>query len=716
MRFGPTSLQVSSVLAKGLRRPKLRPDLRISEQTVAGETSYVIKVEETSSYNRYGATEYELLTLCDGTRTPPEIAQAMTERHPDSPLDESEVLEFIDGIEPAMWERSLGEKNLAVLERIRDERKGRIDQSSVLYISFKAWDPNKTLAWLDTYLSWMYTTGFVIFSVVLFIVAGSLMASDWTRIQQDTGALYSFANKSAYDIWMFWILLLVLGSIHEFGHGLTCKHFGGDVHQMGFLLIYFTPAFFTDTTDILLFDRGSRRQWVVFAGIWIELVICGLAALVWHFSLPGTLVNDIAYKTMLLSGIQGAFLNLNPLIKADGYYALSQFLDIDNLREDAFAFLRGWARKYLLFQDIDLPTATRRQRRIFFIFGISAIVYSTTLVFLVVVFLKNVFISKLGDTWGYLATAAVIYFFARKGLKKALPTIRAWLRQKKEESMSWKMTRAQGFVLVGVALLLLVPPIPSKVSTGFVLEPGRDAHVRAQSPGMVTQVLVHQGDAVKAGQLLAVLQNPEIEADARVLSQQLALASSDLRGDEGRSDLGEAARSSRDRMRLQEELEVAQKRVEALEIRAPFAGVVTTPEVEQRVGEFLAAGSELCHLADRSTMKARILVRDWELAEIKQGAPAQVKVVPFPFRTYSGQVERILPAATSDRPVRSPEKLERLGQELTNYFAVVMDFPNPDGSLKEGMTGTAKISVKGYPLAWRAARGAWHWLRSYVWW
>ena len=325
MRFGPTSLQVSSVLAKGLRRPKMRSDLRISEQTVAGETSYVIKVFETNSYNRYGASEYELLTLCDGTRTSAEITEELNERHPNEPLAESEVLDFLDGVESAMWERSVGEKNLAVLERIRDERKGRVDQSSVLYISFKAWDPNKVLNKIDPYLGWMFTSGFVVFSLGLFIVCLYLLAGDWTRIEGDTRALYTFANKTAYDIWVFWFLMLALGAVHEFGHGLTCKHFGGDVHQMGFLLIYFTPAFFTDTTDILLFDRGSRRLWVIFAGIWIEMVFCSVCALTWHFTVPGSIINDVAYKGMLLSGISGALLNLNPLIKADGYYALRNF-------------------------------------------------------------------------------------------------------------------------------------------------------------------------------------------------------------------------------------------------------------------------------------------------------------------------------------------------------------------------------------------------------
>jgi putative peptide zinc metalloprotease protein len=714
MRFGPTSLQISSVLAKGLRRPKLRADLRISEQTIGGETSYVIKVFETNSYNRYGASEYELLTLCDGTRTPAEIAEELNKRHPDEPLEEAEVLEFLDGVEPAMWEQTLGEKNLAVLARIRDERKSRIDQSNVLYMSFKAWDPDKVLSKLDPYLGWMFTSGFVFFSVVLFIVTLYLLASDWTRIQNDTLALYSFSGKTAYDIWVFWFLILALGGIHEFGHGLTCKHFGGEVHQMGFMLIYFTPAFYTDTTDILLFDRGSRRQWVIFAGMWIELVVCGIATLIWHFTLPGSLTNDLAYKTLLLSGISGTLLNLDPLIKADGYYALSQFLSMDNLREDSFAYLQAWARKYVLRDDMDLPAASRRQRRVYLVYGIVALIYGVALITLSIVFVKNVLVSRLGS-WGYPLTGVVAYFLMRKRLRKTLPAVRAWVREKKEEYMAWKVTRAQQVGFLGVLLVVLLPPVPSKVVSDLVLEPGKDARIRAEVPGLVRQVLVRQGDEVKAGQVLALLGNPEIEADAQVLTQQLALADGQVRNAQGRSDPDKAAVAVRERARLQKQLAVAQRKVEALEIRALLDGVVKTSEVEQKAGEYLAAGDEFCQVVNRNQMKARILVRDSELEQVRPGAPVEVKVRPFPYRTYSGSVEQIVPAAAPDRPVAQPQKFERMGQELTNYFAVVMDFPNRDASLREGMTGTAKISGKSYPLAWQAGRGVWRWLRSQIW-
>jgi putative peptide zinc metalloprotease protein len=714
MRYGPTSLQVSSILSKGLRRPKLRSDLRIAEQIVGGETSFVIKVAETNSYHRYGTSEYELLTLCDGTRTPKEIAAEFNLRHPEEVLQEVETLEFLDGIDPAMWERSLGEKNLAVLARIRDERKSRVDQSNVLYMSFKAWDPDKVLTKLDPYLGWMFTPGFVVFSILLFITTLYLVAGDWNHVQTDTQAFYSFKGKTAYDIWVFWFLLMAIGAIHEFGHGLTCKHFGGEVHQMGFLLIYFTPAFYTDTTDILLFDRTSRRQWVIFAGMWIELVVCGLSTLLWHFSVPGTFVNDLAYKAMLLSGIEGTLFNLDPLIKADGYYALSQYLGVDNLREDSFAYVRAWARRNLLFEDIELPTASRRHRRIYLIYGIIALIYSVGMLVLSIFFLRNVLVDKLGS-WGYPATFIVALLILRRTLRKGFANISAWFVSNKEAYMAWKSTRTQQAGAIAVLLLLFIPPIPSRFSSDLVLEPQQTIKVRPAVSGMVRQVEVHPGDMVSDGQVLAELGNPELQTQERILTQQLTLAESSFRDAQSRSDRETVSGPGGERQRLRRELEIAQEKVDGLQIRAPLAGILKTPDIQQRVGEFLSAGDQFCEIVNRSAMKARILVRDSDLEQVHLGAPVTFKVQPFPFRTYSGRVEQILPAASADRPITETQRMVRLGQDLTNHFVVLLVFPNSDGSLLEGMTGTAKISGQSTPVGLRVGRALWRWMHSQIW-
>lgn len=281
--------------------------------------------------------------------------------------------------------------------------------------------------------------------------------------------------------------------------------------------------------------------------------------------------------------------------------------------------------------------------------------------------------------------------------------------------MAWKISRTQQAGALGLVLLLLIPPVSSSVSTGLVLEPGASAHIRAEVPGQIQAVYVKSGDTVRTGQLLAVLQNPVLKAEAESLRQELALANSQLRTAQDRSDFDSTASALRDRTRLQQELAVAQQRAASLEIRAPIDGVVATSNLDQLPGSFLAAGDEFAQIVNRSTMKARILVRDWDLQDVQQGALVRAKVVPFPYRTYSGRVGRIYPASALDRPVTETENLERLGQKLTNYFAVDMEFSNPDGSLREGMTGTAKVSGKRASLAWQASRAMWRWAHSQAW-
>jgi putative peptide zinc metalloprotease protein len=483
---------------------------------------------------------------------------------------------------------------------------------------------------------------------------------------------------------------------------------------MGFMLIYFTPAFYTDTTDILLFDRTSRRQWVIFAGMWIELVVCGLATLAWHFTTPGMLVNDLAYKTMLLSGIEGTLFNLDPLIKADGYYALSQYLGVDNLREDSFAFLKVWARRRLLLEDVEFPPASRRLRRIYLTYGSIAFVYGIGLLTLSMLFMKNVLIGKMGN-WGYPVYAIVLYLFVIRRLRKGYSAMHRWAKGKLEAYMAWKSTRTQQVAAFGVLLLLFLPPLPSEFSSDLVLEPHREESLRAEVSGLVREVRVRSGDKVSAGQVIATLVNPGIEAQARILKQQLALAESGLRTAQSQPGADKAAGFERDRVRLAKELDVALRQQSALQIRPQFDGIIKTPELDQKAGKFLNAGEEFCEVVDHTQVKARILVSDTELERVAVGAPVSIKVHSFPYRTFTGRVGQILPAAAKDRPVARPQKELKLGQELTNYFAVVMEFPNPDGSLVEGMTGTAKMGGKRSPLGFQMGRAFWRWLRSQIW-
>ncbi len=716
MRLGRTDLRLAGLPALGRRRRKLRTDLKISQQVVSGETTYVIKIPDTAEFLRAPELAWALLTVFDGSRTDAEALEELQRREPDMQLTLAELQDFADSSNPALWEKTLAERNLAFLEKIRGERRERASDQNIFYMYFSAWDPDHFFSRVIPYLRWIWSRPFVIASLVLFGVGLLLFASDFHRIAQDTKNFYNFSNKSLREFVDLWLLLLFIGFVHESAHGLTCKNFGGEVHQMGFLLMYFTPAFYTDISDTFLFDKDYKRLWAIFAGIWIEMVLCALGLIVWTFTAPGTPVNDWAYKLVLMTSVTNLVMNLNPLMKFDGYYTLCQFLKIDNFREDSFDYLKQWVRHVLSGGRVPVQRASRFKHRLFLVYAPLSILYSVLVVALVLLFVNSVATRRLG-AWGWVLTAVMAWLLLRKRLAGALGILKEGVQKIKEATMVWCWRQSWQTQAGAAAVVLLLVAIPTsvKVTTDFVLEPSARAELRAPVAGLIQEVRVHEGQTVERGTVLAVLHNPEIKAREEILERRLQLAQQALAAAQARGDFGESQKQARERQRLWVEWQEAKRKRDDLELRAPLSGQVTTPLVDQRVGDYLQEGQALCTVVDRDVMRARVLVQDSELEDVLPGAPVKLKVNALPFNTFSGRVKQILPAAAQDRPVARRDIVERRGHELSNYFAVMLEFPNAGGRLREAMTGTAKIYGRRYPLAWRAARSLLRAVRSQIW-
>jgi multidrug resistance efflux pump len=280
--------------------------------------------------------------------------------------------------------------------------------------------------------------------------------------------------------------------------------------------------------------------------------------------------------------------------------------------------------------------------------------------------------------------------------------------------MTWRMKWWQQGLGVAFVLLLMVPPTAVKVVSDFRLEPGRRAEIRAGVPGLITQIEVREGSALPSGGVITVLHNPDIETHSKVVDFQLRQAAAEMRAAEARFDSGQTALYSQQEQRLEFDQKQAAWKLDQLTLRAPFAGVIATP-IEERLGGYLQEGDQLALFVDRQVMRARVLVRDRDLEDVQKGTRVDLKVQSFPFRTFTGQIEQVMPAASTNRPVTAPDKLERKGQELANFFEVDMEFPNQDGALREGMTGTARIYGKHYPLVWRFGRAGYRWIHSLIW-
>lgn len=710
MRIGATSFRLTGLLASSRRRRQLRSDLRVSRQVIAAEVTYVIKIPETGAYLRLPELEWKVLTMFDGRRTDQEVWEGLAETEPDLELSPEELADFADSSDPGLWEKTLAEKNLALLEKIRGERRERAGEQNIFYMYFSAWDPTRFFDAVLPYLRWIWTPGFFLFTMGLLAAGLLVFATDLDRIVNDALQFYNFYNKSWGEFIDLWILLLIVGFLHECAHGMTCRNFGGEVHQMGFLLMYFTPAFYTDVSDIYLFDKDYKRLWTIFAGIWAEITLCVIALIVWSFTLPGSWLYEWSYKFALMTSITGILLNLNPLLKFDGYYALSQILRIDNLREDSFDYVKAWLKKYVLRREVVLPAVSRRRRPLFLFFGTAAFVYSTLVLILVLGLVKNIFTRKFGE-WGYALTVLVIYLILRGRLKRVLPGAWNSLRKRKDRFMAWKTMRTYQAGALALALTFLFLPFPSRISSEFTLEAGERAEVRASVPGLVIEVPVREGETVARDSVVAVLRNADVDEQAAFLRTQLELNRRSLMASEAKGDLTMTGKYTQEVARLEKEVGETERERQALVLRSPISGTVATPHPDQRLGEYLDKGAAMAVVVDRQVVRARILVRDWQLEDVAVGAPVKLKVQAYPLRTFAGKVRQIMPAAAAERPVAEPKKLERSGQELSNYFAVALEFPNPEGVLREGMTGQAKVSGPSSSLAWQAGRAFWRWVR-----
>src|SRR4030095_6849332 len=370
---------------------KLRSDLLVIRQVQSGDVTYVVKDPVAMQYYRFGPLEHTVITHLDGLHEHADIAEALA-AEAGVRLTGTVIGEFVESLKKKeVIERSAEEKSLVVLGRLRKERKLKVETENrdVLYMRFPAFDPDQLYNRLIKRIGFFWPRPFVMCCLALFSLAAIIILSNWPMISLGVSQLYAFQNKTVGDILMFIAVLFTVIVFHENGHGLTCKRYGGEVHELGFMLIYFMPAFYANVSDAWIFDTKAAKLWVTFAGAFVELIICSIASFVWYFSTPGYFLHDLAFTFMLVAGLSSILVNMNPLIKLDGYFALVDYLEVPNLSEDSSKYLGAIVRKYIFRAPAVIPDYTPRRRRILLTYGVLAFCYRIMILVVVMLFFNR---------------------------------------------------------------------------------------------------------------------------------------------------------------------------------------------------------------------------------------------------------------------------------------------------------------------------------------
>jgi len=404
---------------------------------------------------------------------------------------------------------------------------------------------------------------------------------------------------------------------------------------------------------------------------------------------------------MMVSGIGVTLINLNPLIKLDGYYMFSEIIGEMDLKERSTLYVSEWLKKNILSLPIEVEYIPRRRRVLYTVYAVLSGIYSYMLILVVVMFVYHT-LQHYSPEFAWIPGLLLAGFMFKSRIRKLVRFMKDVYLDKKDRVREW-FTPSRIAICGAVALLLALLPLwPDFVEGRFVLEPARRALIRTEVPGVVARVLAAENQQVTPGTVLLELHNLTLESEAA--RAEAGLRETSARATSASMHYADFGRAEHDRQEAAERSRLLGGQLEHLQLKSPIAGIVVTPRLHDLEGSYVVAGTPVVEVAELGTMIARIYIPEFGVRDVRIGTRArlqmQSRIVPL-----TGTLASIAPLSS---PIDAAliEK-EQLGGIVPPPFYVGSVNLENDGTLREGMTGTAKLFVRRRSPAammWRFVR------------
>ncbi len=712
-----------------------RPDLVLSPQEFGTHSGVVVKDPVSLRYYQLRVEEAFLLEQLDGERSLEELRAAFQQRFAPARVSfrqlqsylsllhrEGLVLADTEGEGPRLWERAERQRRSSLLGRF----------ANVLAIRFRGVDPDRFLDRLYPRVRWLFSPAVLLLAALLVLAAALCVTAFFGTVQSRLPDLNAFLG-TGHLVW-FAVALAGCKILHELGHALTCKHFGGRCHELGVMLLVFTPCLYVNVSDAWLLPNRWQRIAISAAGIGVELVLAAIATFAWWWTDSGFL-HTLALHVMLVASVGTILFNGNPLLRYDGYYVLSDLVQVPNLQQRSNAVLRRWLVG-LLF---GVPLAGDRlfPHRHPVLLGLYAVLAITYRYILVVLILSGVYVLLRSHGLQVLAHLLTILVV---GLMLIPPALRAcrWCYEMKLTGRirTRRLLAAATVVLVALTGALFIP-LPNRVVVPAALETADAARVYVSVAGEL-EMAVPAGAIVRRGQVIGRLANREIAMEVIRLIGQRDMLQSQLetlaarnavesqRGDRDAGAripvIGEALADVKQRLERklaqqnQLTLTASQSGVVLPPPRRQMAGNATelpawkgTPLDEENLGTHLETGTLFCLVGDPQRMEAALVVAQEDIRLVAPGQTVHLRFGQLPGRLITAEVSAIarldtetLPdglAASGAVPVRrdGENRLSLAGV----YYLVRVALPESSQMRLPGGVGRAAIHVPSRSLGRR---------------
>lgn len=715
---------------------RLRPDLTAVPVAMAGSSTWVIHDPITLEHFQFSAAEYALL---DWLRQPISISgllRRFAEDFAPQTLTPQAVWDFLGRLHEAGLLVSDGShQGHELLDRMRRDRMRRwaMSWSGLLAIRFRGFDPDAFLTAIHVRLRWLVSPLGLIAAVAVVLWAASLVVGHVDEFRQrlpELSALFDPRNLP----WLF-LTIGFVKVLHELGHALACKHWGGEVRELGLMLLVFAPCLYCDVSDAWRLPSKWQRMAVSAGGIAVEIVLAAVATMVWWYAQPGIL-QLMAMNVMVVCTVGTLVVNGNPLLRYDGYYILSDLVEIPNLWQRSRDVLQRLISRVAFGQAAaGDPLLPDRYRGWLVGYALASKLYLTLVCVAIVWSLVQLLYPLHLQNLAYAAGLTMLGSAVASPVRRAWQCARSPVRRAELRSGRLALLMATGLAL-GVAVLAL--PVDYYVSAPLVLMPDGAARIFATLDGTLVRAL-SAGQRVARGDTIAQLRNLQVEqelmhAEGEQRLRELRVRHLErLRGTDpqandelptARAALADAERRLDDRRR-----ELAR-----LTLTAPVAGVVLpAPQITRArpsslaarrsnwpgsllevasIGTAVETGTLVCLVGDSTQLTATLLVNDADIKRLRPGQPTRLQFDQLPGHVLAGQVVDVsrreldgldtAPHASSDLASLFSGAIPA-GTQGAHYEARVL-FAAPAQPLIMGGRGQAKVAAERITLARRIVR------------
>lgn len=723
---------------------RVRPDLKARRQRYQGRNYWVVKDPVGLQYFRFEEEEFAILQMLDGESSLDDIAERFEAEFPPQTIRVEELQNFIGMLHRSGLVLSDSPGQGRQLKERRDEKKRKeliAAISNILAFRCRGIDPERILTALASVARVFYSPAFTIGAVLLALSALTLVIVQFDEFQS---RLPSFQSFFAAQNWLLLAATLTCTKIlHEFGHGTSCKHFGGECHEMGVMFLVLTPCLYCNVSDSWMLPNRWHRAAIGAAGMYVELVLASFATFIWWFSEPG-LLNYIALNVMFVSSVSTLMFNANPLLRYDGYYILSDILEIPNLRQKSSTILNRKLGKWCLgLEEPEDPFLPKRHQMLFAFYTVASFLYRWVVLFGILYFLNKVFEPYGLKILGQALALASLYGLVAMPAWNVYKFFRVPGRWSKVKRV--RMYASLAVLAAAVSALFLIP-LPSRVWAPFELQPHGAASVYIEVPGQLVDIHVKPGQRVEKGDALADLENLDLKMEVTQLKGQRDSLEARLSGlrdlrfttDKPVETTLEAKSVEKQLLAIEDQLNQKSNDLKKLRLVAPVAGtVVPPPRVEEPPGdkeielpnwtgtplERTNIGATLspdgpqnlfCQIGDPNQWDAVLVIDQDDVDLVQEGQEVRLMFEESSYHVFVSTIaNRADDEMTSASPRLSstnggplaaqPERDGTLRPLSTSYQAVAR-LDNASGLLRNGLIGTARVTTRPRTIAQRVWR------------